>query len=321
MSVQLDNRLPNQVRYYFPKKGEDLMLVPEPVRDCIVFVGRKKNAAIKEGGTAFCAAINEGGESFSYFVTAKHNIDYIQKEGDDGKVHLRMNFFGSDAKFVETEIKDWFFHPTESEKVDVAVYPIQQHQEMAGLRKRVSNIVLGDGVVNDELIRKYGIGPGDEVFITGLFVHHVGKSNIIPIVRVGNIAAIPSDPIYPGWCDPHPMQAYLIEARSIGGLSGSPVFVLNDAGGLEHTIRKTFFLFFGLVHGHWGFRVPDVADTDVDEDGDDVDVETKKINAGIAIVVPSAKILETLNHPDLAAYRRQFIADRQKEKSDLAVPD
>ena len=44
----------------------------------------------------------------------------------------------------------------------------------------------------------------------------------LPIVRLGAIAAMPGEYIKTDWgC----LRAYLIEARSIGGLSGSPVFI------------------------------------------------------------------------------------------------
>ena len=61
------------------------------------------------------------------------------------------------------------------------------------------------------------------------------------------------------------MSAYLIEARSIGGLSGSPVFVretviyddatLTYAKGSKKEKGVAYltgqFHFLGLIHGHW----------------------------------------------------------------------
>jgi hypothetical protein len=66
------------------------------------------------------------------------------------------------------------------------------------------------------------IGIGDAVFITGLFSHHPGKARNLRVIRVGNIAAMPDEPVKTQRGE---MEAYLIEARSLGGLSGSPVFV------------------------------------------------------------------------------------------------
>ena len=84
------------------------------------------------------------------------------------------------------------------------------------------------------------------------------------------------------------MDAYLIEARSIGGLSGSPVFVnlgsmRSKSGGLTIGAGGPRFLLFGLVHGHY-----DVDASEIDELDHDVIVPGQRdhVNTGIAIVVP-----------------------------------
>ena len=59
-----------------------------------------------------------------------------------------------------------------------------------------------------------------------------------------NIAMIPDEPVTTSLGD---IKAYLVEARSIGGLSGSPAFVRET--GAEGT--GSFYL-LGLMHGHWG---------------------------------------------------------------------
>lgn len=84
------------------------------------------------------------------------------------------------------------------------------------------------------------------------------------------------------------MRAILIEVRSIGGLSGSPVFV--HMGGFRvHDGRPSFdnsdrpFLLCGLIHGHW-----DALNAEVD--ADILGTGNEKINTGIAIVVPADEI-------------------------------
>jgi hypothetical protein len=56
----------------------------------------------------------------------------------------------------------------------------------------------------------------------GLFKSHYGEQRNIPIIRIGNIAALPEEPVQTHYCGP--TDAYLVEVRSIAGLSGSPVF-------------------------------------------------------------------------------------------------
>jgi hypothetical protein len=97
----------------------------------------------------------------------------------------------------------------------------------------------------------------------------------LPIVRFGNIALI-SDEFIPTtkFGD---MEAYLIEARSIKGISGSPVFVLKPTdNGWRASLR-------GLMHGHWDLKPGAIIDADDGKSGGG------SMNMGIAIVVPAKK--------------------------------
>jgi hypothetical protein len=130
-----------------------------------------------------------------------------------------------------------------------------------------------------EMMRSNEVALGDEVFVSGLFRHHYGTNRNIPIVRVGNLAAMDEEKVSTrtlGLID-----AYLIEARSTGGLSGSPVFVNlgihRMIGGKIKQVsgdRPMFFL-LGLVHGHYDIPL-----------GDAGTGSNESVNAGIAIVVP-----------------------------------
>jgi hypothetical protein len=91
-----------------------------------------------------------------------------------------------------------------------------------------------------EFIKRHSVTPGEAVFITGLLISHPGKSRVLPIVRVGNIAAFPADPI--NLLTGHD-SAYLVEVRSLGGLGGSPAFVPRDHRERDRDRRKN------LPHG------------------------------------------------------------------------
>lgn len=105
-----------------------------------------------------------------------------------------------------------------------------------------------------------------------------------------------------------PIEAYLTEGRSIGGLSGSPVFVRNTvqmpAQTAEGTPRSISGLgdlhLLGLMHGHWDLPVS-LSSSD----------QVEAVNMGVSIVVPAKKILETLYHPELVAMRKEHY---QKKK-------
>ncbi len=114
------------------------------------------------------------------------------------------------------------------------------------------------------------LGLGDEVFLTGLFHSHHGRQRNIPIVRAGNIAAMPEEKIHTdkfGFID-----AYLVEARSIGGISGSPVFIYQgmDRKYAKGTLlcgtgeRMSNFFFLGLMHGHYNLNLLSADAVDMD---------------------------------------------------------
>jgi hypothetical protein len=103
------------------------------------------------------------------------------------------------------------------------------------------------------------------------------------------------------------MDVYLIEARSIGGISGSPVFVrgtLNIPGRDSssgkpqtiHGISGDYYL-LGLIHGHWDIRESELNEPSFIHD------RQRGVNLGIGVVVPANKILEIIDHPQLVAAR------------------
>ena len=101
------------------------MLVPDEVRKCVAFIGCNTANGMKLFGTAFLTGFDLGdtGRIFTYLVTARHVIDAINEKTVDRKVYVRLNFRDAGARFVETEVSDWRFHPSDS-SVDVATMGI-----------------------------------------------------------------------------------------------------------------------------------------------------------------------------------------------------
>ncbi len=118
------------------------------------------------------------------------------------------------------------------------------------------------------------------------------------------------------------MDAYLIEARSIGGVSGSPVFVRETklvglGQGVEGPgplIGYGSFYLLGLMHGHWDLSPESLNDEIVDDE-----TGSASVNMGIAIVTPARKILEVLNHPELIKHR-ELVTEKRKGQN-LPTPD
>lgn len=317
LKLYCDPRIGGRPRYYLAEEPERLMFVPDEVRKCVVYVGyRLPDGGMSLQGTAFLVAryLEDINKSFNHLVTAAHVIRGIEsKENFDGKILVRANFKDGNAYTMESDVGAWKFHPEESE-VDVAVLPfVVPLVEAADVKSIGVEMFLNEAKRSEEQI-----SVGDEVFLTGLFYNHAGRARNIPIVRVGNIAAMPEEKVRTklGFID-----AYLIEARSIGGISGSPVFValsmdrVLPKGSLFVATGKRglTFYFLGLMHGHY----------DVDLlSQDTLDSEARKreaVNMGIAIVVPAEKVLEVVQQPMIKDIEEK--AEAAIREQQLPTPD
>lgn len=275
------------------------MRVPEEVRKCVAFICYRADNGIKLAGTCFFMhiPIKNTEFSFGYIITAKHVIERIKPRTIDQKVYIRFNIKDKGVQLMGASINSWLYHP-EDPTVDVAVMKWKP-PDIVDYRSLDISMAA-----TDEIIKTEGIGVGEEVFLTGLFVNHYGKERNIPIVRIGNIAAMPEERVQTS--DLGAIEAYLVEARSIGGLSGSPVFAhlvgtrhLGKTS--KHEPGKVYVL--GLMHGHWD--LPVVGTSELAKDMSNIE----QVNMGIAIVVPVSKILEVLNRKELVERRR---ADEEK---------
>lgn len=234
-----------------------------------------------------------------FLVTARHVVEQIRARRNDGNVYLRFNEEASSYYFA-LPFSVWFFHPNEDAAVlgdewlnepsttlryDVAVAPCPPS---ALSRTMVAPFPL-DTFVDQAVADAAHIQAGDDVIITGLYHQHVGKDRNIPIIRSGMIAAMPEEPVATRL---GPMTAYLIETRSTGGLSGSPVTWHSGAfrpkpSGEWEPVETGYFRHLGLIQGHYDSRI-----------------DAEKLNDGIAIVVPAIVIRETLHQEAVMANRK-----------------
>ncbi|MDX2073269.1 MAG: hypothetical protein SFX19_02760 [Alphaproteobacteria bacterium] len=265
------------------------MIIPPQVTQCVVFIGcQKVDGTFVYLGTAFYYGIQpQADEAYPlYLVTARHVLDKVRSELLLDQVFIRVNLKDGTSTHYPANISDWYIHPTD-DSVDVAII-------RTGIPDEFDHIAVADQVcATDEILTKHEVALGDEVFITGLFRHHHGVKKNIPIARVGNLASMLIPQIMTEHCGE--IEAYLIEARSIGGLSGSPVFLnLGITRSIQGQVKnatsgKPIFYLLGLVHGHFDVRTTEIDDA-INDDGLSVD----KVNTGIAIVVPFQKIKEVV---------------------------
>jgi hypothetical protein len=240
------------------------------MRKCVAFVGIKlHDGSFAMKGTAFWVGKTHPGLRAVYriwLITARHVIDGVRGTGV-ATVALRMNATDGEAKWFETRLDEWYFHPDRPD-VDVAIANL-------GIPDGHDHVAIPHSWrITDEYRKNVGIAAGDEVAIVGLFAHHHGETRNVPILRTGNIATLDDEPIVTAQ---GVKKLHLVEVRSTGGLSGSPVFhvvppVRAVDGELE--VRKgKFSVLFGLMHGHFDERH-----------------EAVKVNVGIGMVVPARDI-------------------------------
>ena len=289
-----DRRLANTETWHLIPPQDFNMLIPESIRKCVVYLGIEIQdgdvKTISYRGTGFlmgCPAEKIPKATFGYLVTAKHvAIQFKEKN-----FYIRINT--KEGKSIDLQAPkdavEWFFHPTDS-AADIAICRLTPPD-------KIDYLGIPPSMILTEQNRKTsGVGIGDQVFIAGLFVHHKGNAKNIPIIRMGNIAMTPDERIQTSMGD---MEAYLIESRSIGGLSGSPVFVLQEVDPLDIRIHL-----MGLIHGHWNVTPETITDYTIEDAG-----IKAGINVGIAIVTPASKILDVLNCEGLVSWRQKSESD------------
>jgi hypothetical protein len=191
--------------------------------------------------------------------------------------------------------------------------------------------------------------------MTGLFYFHAGAkpdatvptdtmehatTRNIPIVRVGNIAAMTEQKIrsrtFDG--DEIDVDGYLVETRSLAGISGSPVFaVLDEVSPNSQRVSwssppltnwsgdqtepkvlvdavtsiKRQFCLMGLLHGHYDVPAspPYISDGKI----------KRELNLGVAIVVPASKIVEVLYHPTIEEERAKMFREHRESNAPVTL--
>lgn len=295
------------------------MKIPENIRECAAFLEYRDDTGFHLAGTVFFVStpnVNEPKHYCRYAVTAKHIIKMIDDRTLDGNFYFRLNSLEGGSCRIESNTDTWCFHPSD-DVVDVAIMPISLQEPPNPLDWRFWDV---EGFATHKTIEEIEINVGDDVFLTGLFYGHTGQKRNVPIVRAGIIAAMPDEPVKTklGY-----MEAYLVEARSINGLSGSPVFVrpesnyarnikTDDPYTLGHLDAQVgSFWLLGLMHGHW-----DVDASDIDMIRPDR-ASAEAINAGIGVVVPAQKILEAIKQPKLEKMRTKIEAEPWKQATQI----
>jgi len=299
--------------------------------NCVLYLFNSEQeaaAGTKAGGSGFLVGVpaeNPRQPSLRsghfYAVTNKHVIER------GGSSVIALNDKEGVRAVLPLSAGDWTFHPNGD---DLAVCPLSldmdKYESVAVPSTRFVSSAndfgnpLGDA--------RAGFGVGDGVFMVGRFISHQGQTKNTPVVRFGNVAMMPLEPILQEFPEREFLQeSFLVDMRSLSGFSGSPVFWYEEVftpipkvkDGVclfpnDPDAEQTLKLNVLLLGIDWGnLKAPYVynkRDGELEEDARDT--RTLYSNSGLSGVVPAWKLTELLNTSKLREQRLKNEADAEE---------
>jgi hypothetical protein len=192
--------------------------VSEDARKCSVILGWSASTAenpedITPAGTGFLVYAGDSQDDGVYLVTAGH----VAKKLKDEPFVIRFNDKSGPGKLEHLDLADWKYPLDET--IDIAVWRYLPPDWTDCVALPASEFM------DDERLSHFEVGPGDAVYLVGLFHLHTGKKRNLITVHSGNISLLPTDEKLPV-NDGDPIDnVYLIEMQTLLGASGSPVYI------------------------------------------------------------------------------------------------
>ncbi|HMH58753.1 MAG TPA: hypothetical protein VK537_06200 [Galbitalea sp.] len=280
------------------------MILQDDLRQCCAFLYVDTGGGRIPLGTAFfyCDSAGRGLPGYLYLVTARHTLEGARRAGHS-KIWVRVNTSESaspdraPAEWYEVSLDEFLGHPDDDDDPILGIDWLERRED----RLRIDLAAMwfpGDPevwmwpgwlVVNPQVVEDENVRAGADLVITGLYRNHHGDKRNIPIVRTGTLSAMPEEPVDTKL---GPSMVCLVEARSIGGLSGSPVYLMSEewvwprgespANGL--TRRGGFQVWLlGVIHGHFDSRESETWDLGLGWG-------KERMNEGIAMVTPAYQL-------------------------------
>jgi hypothetical protein len=285
--------------------------IPREILQSVVYLyPTVENAeeGLAAGGTGFFTSVPSGDTvamEHVYVVTAGHVVRQAPI--------VRANT-GSGVEILDLSLDTWIHH---FDGTDLAVAPLGLYEPDASIglgrvayRLYLSREDIEDTVAEDARVHAK-VGPGDECFFVGRFSTHEGRLQNRPTVRFGNLAMLTGETIRAKESG-LAQESFLVEARSLSGYSGSPVFIYNAAAiepdGSISPFVKTDVRFLGVDWCHLNTYEPAL---DADKHTRSEPAQWVKRNTGMAGVIPAWKVTELLNDDEVAAMRHDETKKRQ----------
>lgn len=268
-----------------------------------IYLYRSKAEAedgINAGGSGFLVSIpaeTHPGGTFIYAVTNRHVLEVADV--------ARFNTSDGDTRIQHLPREKWMRSKTD----DLAIVSLFMGEGVLWKQRYFPHTLI----LSKEKAEKINLGIGDQVFMVGRFINHEGKQQNAPLVRFGNIAQMPTEPLastvegkY------HEQESIIADIRSIGGYSGSPVFLNELPLNRDGAEPATEHWLIGIDWGHvklWspvcGFDETPTGQTQVN------------INSGMAGIVPSWKLLDMLMSDEQVLFRKSEEEALTKAKASI----
>jgi hypothetical protein len=270
--------------------------------ECVVYLYPDRpsaEAGKQAGGSGFLVGVPvEGFEHLDLWVPFAVSNRHVIK---NGSAVVRVTTIDGGAEIMELDERSWLFHPDH----DLAIAPIDLTVE----RHRVRLVFWPKAFLTEQIVAQYRIGLGDECFMVSRFIAHDGHQRNTPSLRFGAIAQMPTEKIR--FDDGSEQESFLVEARSVAGHSGSPVFVWippfsgQAAGRISGSWISGPWL-LGVDHCHLFSQEKVYSRATRQPVNDDWNVRG---NTGMMGVVPAWRLGEMFSFPDVAS-----LMAREKEK-------
>ena len=284
------------------------MRVDDLLRKTVVFVGVEAHGRFTPNGTGFICNVPFGDVSFYFVATAAH---VVHPRWDH--IAIRLNRKDGGCSTVRLQ-NGGLRHPDPA--LDVALLPISITGDIFDFVT-----VPIDRAHWKEVRERLWPDPGlgDEVTITGLYTSHYGYQKNIPIVRIGNIAAMPDEKVqaHSGY-----LSAYLIEVRSLAGISGSPVYLnvpqVRVHEGQIQTLSGREYIPIGVLIGRHLSTAPQddipVPQFQASQPQSD-EYATRQEGTGLAVVTPIEALYEIVEAPEVRRHLEEVVR-QHRQKSD-----
>jgi hypothetical protein len=310
-------RLPGIGRGHFNAARQLMPRIQHSLPQAVFYLFRlNPETGLEDGpwGTGFIvmrSSRHPTGKPHVYGITNWHVAHQL------GASIIRVNTKAGKSRFIQLDPSEWAKAKDEDDlsAVDLSDQIDLERDEVIGLYE--------DLFVTPLVVERFDIGLGEDTFMCGLFASHHGGERNIPMTRFGNIAMMASQAAPVELETGFKRPCYLVDTRSRGGFSGSPVFVyrpgLADISWLPYGKFRTADLlttnatdyFWGLLGIHCGQFWDKVEARKVKKSNSKSEHEpitegdSLLIQSGVTTVIPAHRISSLLDSDGFEMARRK----------------